>query len=241
MEFHTAANIFPMMAGKDFDGLVEDIRTNGLLEAIWTYENRIIDGRNRYRACQKAKVEPRFREWQGECSLISFIVSLNLHRRHLDASQRSMVAARLVPNLAVEAKKRQMGGLKQGASPVSAKWQQRETGRAATQAAALLSVSPRSVARAISVLAEATPEVIQQVDQGKLSVAKAAKAITSAKEKHGSFGDPAPKWQKMASHAWQFARIAISQLERIPVGDSGAVQALTEVKDWIEDRLEKEK
>ncbi|MCD6295935.1 MAG: ParB N-terminal domain-containing protein, partial [Deltaproteobacteria bacterium] len=53
MEFHEIANMFPLMEGTEFDALVTDIKENGLLEPIWLYENKILDGRNRYRACQE--------------------------------------------------------------------------------------------------------------------------------------------------------------------------------------------
>ena len=83
-DFHPVAEIFPLMQGEQYDKLVQDIRENGLQESIWMHpDERIIDGRNRYRACLDAGVEPRFRTWEGEGSLIRFIVSLNLHRRHL--------------------------------------------------------------------------------------------------------------------------------------------------------------
>ena len=95
IEFHEVANIFPMMSAEEFESLKSDIQSNGLLEPIWQYQGKIIDGRNRYRACLDVGVKPRFREWDGNGSLIAFVISLNLHRRHLTESQRGMIAARM--------------------------------------------------------------------------------------------------------------------------------------------------
>lgn len=83
-EFHPVAHqLFPLIQGTEFSQLVSDIKTNGLHEPMWLYDGKIIDGRNRYRACFKAGVAPVFRRWSGEGSLVAFVVSLNLHRRHL--------------------------------------------------------------------------------------------------------------------------------------------------------------
>ena len=96
LEFHPAADLFPLLNGEPFQKLVADIRNNGLLEPILVdAERRIIDGRNRYLACLEAGVEPRFTEWQGESPLPELALSLNLHRRHLNESQRALVAAKL--------------------------------------------------------------------------------------------------------------------------------------------------
>ncbi|MBI3696107.1 MAG: ParB N-terminal domain-containing protein, partial [Acidobacteria bacterium] len=60
-EFHAVAELFPLMRGTAFEELVADIKNNGLREAILCdAEGRILDGRNRYRACLEAGVEPRF-------------------------------------------------------------------------------------------------------------------------------------------------------------------------------------
>jgi ParB-like chromosome segregation protein Spo0J len=106
MEFHEICNIFPMMSEEEYRQLVQDIKANGLREPIWTYQGKIIDGRNRYLACMELGIEPRYREWDGQGSLVQFVVSLNLHRRHLTSSQKAVIALEIEKWLAKEAEGR---------------------------------------------------------------------------------------------------------------------------------------
>ena len=101
MEFHDVAALFPLMNTEEFHGLVADIKANGLREAIWLYEGKILDGRNRYRACLEAGVAPRYRTYTGD-EPTSFVLSLNLHRRHLTYDQRVGLALKIQPLIAAE-------------------------------------------------------------------------------------------------------------------------------------------
>lgn len=109
IEDHSYAEIFPLLEGEDFEQLVDDIKDNGLIHPITLLENKVLDGRNRYRACLQAEVEPKFAEFSGN-DAISFVISCNASRRDLTASQRACAAVnaeQLVNRLQKEAKERQ--------------------------------------------------------------------------------------------------------------------------------------
>src|SRR5882757_7939226 len=61
-EVHPLATAFPLIEGGEFALLVKDISENGLARPILLSadESMIIDGRNRYRACEAAQVDPNF-------------------------------------------------------------------------------------------------------------------------------------------------------------------------------------
>jgi N6-adenosine-specific RNA methylase IME4/ParB-like chromosome segregation protein Spo0J len=172
MTDHPIANIFPLMSDEEIKELAEDIREHGQKSPILTYENQILDGRNRYRACVIAGVDPVFEEYAGSSPVID-VLSWNLHRRHLTVGQRAMVATEVLPFLEKEAKKRQLATLKQNTD--RAKVPQRK-GRARDQAAKQLSVSGRLVQDAKKLKAE-HPEIAEEVKRGALTLAKAKKQV----------------------------------------------------------------
>ena len=89
-ELHPLCTLFPRLEADAFSALVEDIRANGLREPITLHDGMILDGGNRYRACLEAGVEPSFQEFAGG-NVASYVLSANLHRRHLTAPQRSVI------------------------------------------------------------------------------------------------------------------------------------------------------
>lgn len=93
MEIHPAADLFPMMSDEELRALADDIKANGQQEKIKRDpEGRIVDGRNRLAACELAGVEPEY-EQVDVSDALSYVVSLNVKRRHLTAGQRACVAA----------------------------------------------------------------------------------------------------------------------------------------------------
>ncbi|MFW9972964.1 MAG: ParB N-terminal domain-containing protein [Candidatus Odinarchaeota archaeon] len=94
--FHELSSIFPLMEGEEFDDLVEDIKEHGLLEPIVLYDGKILDGRNRYRACQKLKMPLKIRNLPADITPLDFVISENIKRRHLTIAQRSEVGLLLL-------------------------------------------------------------------------------------------------------------------------------------------------
>jgi hypothetical protein len=82
--FHPLADIFPLMEGEEFDALVADIKANGLQEDIVLYQGKILDGRNRYRACLAAGIVPcSYNADPFITDPAAYVISANVHRRHL--------------------------------------------------------------------------------------------------------------------------------------------------------------
>lgn len=95
LELHPLCGLVPAMSEGEFAALVDDIRANGLREPIWLYEGKIIDGRHRYRACLQLGIPCPTREFLGKDAQ-SFVVSMNVHRRHLSHAQRREFVAMLL-------------------------------------------------------------------------------------------------------------------------------------------------
>jgi N6-adenosine-specific RNA methylase IME4 len=166
-EAHPAAEMVPLLEGEALDALVADVRTKGLLNPITLFEGKILDGRNRSRACVAAGVEPRFIEFVGN-DPVAFVISANIERRHLDGSQRAMCAARLA-TLKLGSNQHRIEGA-QICAPSQG------------EVAARLLVSRRLVQRAREVLDSGEPELVRAVDQGAIAVSLAADLVKLSRE-----------------------------------------------------------
>lgn len=105
---HPAADLFPMMSDADLQALAADIAANGQRDPVVIHDGLILDGRNRWRACEIAGKKAKTRQWDGQGgSPTLYVLSTNLQRRHLAEGQRAMVAALALPMLEAEARERQ--------------------------------------------------------------------------------------------------------------------------------------
>lgn len=181
LPFHPLADLFPMIGGAERDELVADIRANTLRERIVMLDGMILDGRNRYMAAIDAGVIRRDADPETEASLyvthfrrfvpqqdgdpLAWVLSKNLHRRHLTDGQRAMVAARLA-------------NMRQGERTDLV----REDGEPSANlpkvsnqdAADRLHVSERTVRTAKDVVEHGAPELVERVEKGEVAVSAAA-------------------------------------------------------------------
>ena len=122
---HPAADAYPLIDGDEFAKLVDSVKRNGLREPIVLNHDKtvLIDGRNRWRACEQAGVDPVFEAlgaYYTETKLLEFIVDRNERRRDLNPGQRAMVALALEPMYAEAAKEEQRKAAATNGGPAAA-------------------------------------------------------------------------------------------------------------------------
>lgn len=185
-EFHPYADILPMLGATELNELAADIQANGLREDIVLLDGKILDGRNRYKGCQLAGVTPTFRDFNGEGDPIDFIVSKNIKRRHLTASQRALMVAKYAQLPRGDASRFK----KNAKTPTNSQTVQstdRKTVQSERKSAATIAndvgVSQSTVEQAKRVLRDAPKETVEKVERGEKSVATAVKEIKEEKAK----------------------------------------------------------
>lgn len=220
---HRYASALPLMIGPEYDALVADIKANGLRHPIVLCPDdeqddvlAILDGRNRERACDDAGVKRRYERFQGDDPL-AYVVSVNIRRRHLNESQRGLVADRLAK-------------LTQGRPS--------KTGSAAglTQAAAaeLVNVSERTVRSARAVQKDAIPEVVAAIEQGELLLERATEIAKLEKDQQLDALNEAKNTTRTTSKEQRDAMMSIAVL--LKESEVMALRTLCEAGEWYAER-----
>lgn len=181
---HPAAAIFPLMTPEQIKALGLDMLRNGQRKAITRHRGQVADGRNRFLGCRWAQIPPRYVEWDGEGSIVAWVVSENLHRRHLTNQQRAVVAVNVEKAFAAEAAERSQSNLLQNQGSIDGinGATREEAGRSADKAAKVLNVSAASVKRAKRVLENADPALAEAAASGAVSLSAAAEVAALPKQ-----------------------------------------------------------
>jgi hypothetical protein len=180
---HPASMIFPPMTTDEFIALRADIRDRGLVDPIVLFDGHILEGNNRYRACTEEGVAPHFTVWEGD-DPIAFVISKNLHRRHLTPGQKAAIAVEAERLYKDAAQQRMLAGKidPRAHSPEGSA----DMGRALHQAAKAVGASRRSAQDAKQIKREA-PQAFEALKAGKTSVRSALK---EAGRTSGGGGNP---------------------------------------------------
>lgn len=165
-DLHPLCTLFPRLSGNEYQTLVDDIRENGLREPITLHDGMILDGGNRYRACIDAGVTPSFRAFDG-ANIVTFVLSANLHRRHLSPGQQAAIVA----SAQDWAKAQTVGKPKSGNLAGLDRVQDR---------AAQSGASDRTQRMADKVVRE-NPELAAKVGRGEVSLPEAVERVTGKK------------------------------------------------------------
>jgi hypothetical protein len=181
-EAHPAACIFPMLDHEAFERLKIDIGANGQREMIVFLGDKIIDGRNRYKACVELGIDPDTCELSDCDDPVAYVLSKNLHRRQLRISQKAMCAARLAT---LQVGKPTSNSLNLG-------------NYSADQAAEAFGVSVASIEFARKVLRNGCAELIALCDDDGESVATACNFIDACENKR--------EQSKIAKQGWEAIR-----------------------------------
>lgn len=175
-EYHPFSDIWPLLEGPAFEELATDIAANGLLVPIVLYQDKILDGRNRDRACIEAGVEPRYEQANAadDAAALELVMSLNQHRRHLSFQERAFAAARYA-NI-------QNGSNQHYPKGTSRDVPSRKKNISIDEAAAKFEISTASVDRARRVIKHGDEKLEQDVKRGKVHLRIAAERVTPKKK-----------------------------------------------------------
>lgn len=174
-EFHPIANLFPMMGEQEYQELKEDIRKNGQVSpAVLHPDGRILDGRNRYKACQELCIQCSVTTWDHkELTPLQYVISKNLHRRHLTSSQRAIIAQEVLPMLEEEARERMRW------TPTSnQKIDYSDVGQASDKAAEIFGTNRQYVSDAKKLIEEA-PDLAEEVKAGEKTITHAKRELVA--------------------------------------------------------------
>jgi len=221
-EIHPAAELFPMMDEEEFNTLVQSIEKIGLLHPVLLFEDKILDGRNRVRACHHLGIEPAYKTAHFVRDPYEWVWSTNAERRHLPKGQLAIIKAKQIAASEEwrrareeEERERRSEGMKGkrnrakekgvpscGGSPVAPAKKRGGTSKGSTAAVAAkeAGVSTRTMERAIA-LQKADPEAADKVASGEMTMTAATREPHEIEIKTTSIKLPGDLFTRVEAYA----------------------------------------
>ena len=181
-ELHPACVCWPPMSEAEIAELSADIARNGQLFPAILHEGQILDGRNRGLACDRAGIELRTEIYQGD-DPVGFVISANLHRRHLPKVELAFIGETLATLKRGGDRGNQYTGGKalSSALPLS---------KTREQVAKELGIDPRRIDDASSVRKNCEPHIVEMARTGKIGIQAVA-----------AYGRATPREQQVGADA----------------------------------------
>jgi ParB-like chromosome segregation protein Spo0J len=167
---------------REFQGLVEDIRSRGVVvDLLVTKDGLLLDGHRRLAAVREAglsKLPAKTFDFESAGSTESAIsIAVNLFRRNLSEAQRVALGSSLLRIERVKAEECQRGGQKRGGETAATRRtlvenvspQAVERDRATERAAAAVGVSRKTFEK-VEAVKRNDPELARRMLEGSLSV-----------------------------------------------------------------------
>lgn len=218
-DLHPLCTLFPRLAGVEFEALKRDIQANGLRQPIILHDGLILDGGNRYRACVEIGVEPIFEQFAGG-NLVAFVLSANLHRRHMTPGQQAAIVAAATD----WARAFGRGGDRKSDQSATLHFD------SVTDRAAQSGASERTQKMADKVV-RADPELGQQVAHGEVSLPEAVRQVEGKPKpdpKPSRIGELEAEVQAMRQHMEQVQAEA-----QVTIKENEALSAVFESDDRL--------
>lgn len=163
--------LIPPLSPEEYQYLEENILKDGVREPLVVWGDILIDGHNRYEICQKHGITYKTvnKDFESDEEAERWIILNQFGRRNLTKFQRSELALKLKPMLAVQAKERQKiycgnqydkkSGLRQNSVQV-------QKGKTSDDIAKIAGVSRDTISKVSVIQEKGSPEQIQRARTG---------------------------------------------------------------------------
>lgn len=175
-------NILPEMKEEAYVSLKNDIEKNGFDNKfpIYIYQDEIIDGWNRFKACKELEVTPIYKHFTGSSlEALTFILRTN-NRRDLSSSQRACLAAdsdEIIETLTKEIeeeRRKKISEARQNETVEKIPQSQEKNRKLRTKLAETFGTNSRYVSDAQRFKKE-KPEVFEKIKNGTINISEAKK------------------------------------------------------------------